>query len=52
MNALRLLRAFFLGVPRELLYYCPLISLPFHIQDQFELEADIFAAEAFFWRAF
>lgn len=34
---------------REFLYCCPLIWLPHHIQKQFEAEADIFAAEAFFF---
>jgi len=34
---------------RQLLYYCPLIFMPEHIQQQFEIEADIFAAEAFFF---
>ena len=34
---------------RELLYYCPLISMPVNIQKDFEVEADIFAAETFFF---
>lgn len=34
---------------RELLYYCTLLWLPQKLQIQFETEADIFAAEAFFF---
>ena len=34
---------------RELFYFCPLLWLPIDIQNQFEAEADIFAAEAFFF---
>ena len=39
----------FLPWQRELLYCCPLLSLPVNIQRQFEAEADVFAAEAFFF---
>ena len=39
----------FIPWQRELLYYCPLLWLPDHVQKQFELEADRFAAEAFFF---
>ena len=39
----------FIQWQRELLYCCPLLLLPARIQDQFEAEADIFAAEAFFF---
>lgn len=39
----------FLPWQRELLYYCPLLWLPSQVQTQFEAEADIFAAEAFFF---
>lgn len=39
----------FLPWHRELLYCCPLLWLPVHIQEQLEAEADIFAAEAFFF---
>ena len=39
----------FIPWQRELLYHCPLIWLPPSIQAQFEQEADIFAAEAFFF---
>ena len=39
----------FLPWQRELLYYCPLLSLPVSVQLQFEAEADLFAAEAFFF---
>ena len=34
---------------REVLYYCPLFTFPDHLQSQFEVEADRFAAEAFFF---
>ncbi len=34
---------------RELLYCCPLLWLPENVQKQFEAEADIFTAEAFFF---
>lgn len=34
---------------RELFYRCPLLWLPPSIQEQFEAEADIFAAETFFF---
>ena len=39
----------FLPWHRELFYFCPLLWLPIDIQNQFEAEADIFAAEAFFF---
>ena len=39
----------FLPWQRELLYCCPLLLLPPSVQDQFEAEADLFAAEAFFF---
>ena len=39
----------FIPWQRELLYYCPLLWLPDHVQKQFESEADRFAAEAFFF---
>lgn len=39
----------FLPWHRQLLYYCPLLWLPAHVQDQLEAEADMFAAEAFFF---
>jgi hypothetical protein len=39
----------FLPWQRELLYFCPLLVLPIGVQKEFELEADIFAAEAFFF---
>lgn len=39
----------FLPWHRQLLYYCPLLWLPARIQDQLESEADIFAAESFFF---
>ena len=39
----------FLPWQRELLYCCPLLRLPAHVQKQFEAEADVFAAEAFFF---
>ena len=39
----------FLPWQRELLYCCPLLLLPANVQKQFEAEADIFAAEAFFF---
>jgi hypothetical protein len=39
----------FLPWQRQLLYFCPLLLLPTHVQEQFEMEADIFASEAFFF---
>lgn len=39
----------FLPWQRELLYFCPLLMLPVGVQKEFEWEADIFAAEAFFF---
>ena len=39
----------FIPWQRELLYYCPLLWLPAHLQGQLEAEADFFAAEAFFF---
>lgn len=39
----------FLPWQKQVLYYCPLLMLPNHIQEQFEMEADVFAAEAFFF---
>ena len=39
----------FLPWQRELLYCCPLLSLPVNVQKQLEAEADVFAAEAFFF---
>ena len=39
----------FLPWQRELLYCCPLLLLPANIQKQLEAEADVFAAEAFFF---
>ena len=39
----------FLPWQRELLYSCPLLLLPNHVQEQFEAEADLFAAESFFF---
>ena len=39
----------FLPWQRELLYCCPLLWLPASVQRQLEAEADIFAAEAFFF---
>ena len=33
----------------DILYHCPLLWLPDHLQEQFEAEADMFAAEAFFF---
>ena len=39
----------FLPWQRELLYCCPLLWLPASVQKQFEAEADVFAAEAFFF---
>jgi hypothetical protein len=39
----------FLPWHRELLYCCSLLWLPASVQDQLESEADIFAAEAFFF---
>jgi len=39
----------FLPWHRELFYYCPLLWLPADIQTQLEVEADMFAAETFFF---
>ena len=39
----------FLPWQRELLYCCPLLWLPERVQKQLETEADLFAAEAFFF---
>lgn len=39
----------FLPWQRELLYCCPLLLLPPNVQEQFEGEADLFAAESFFF---
>jgi hypothetical protein len=39
----------FLPWQREILYCCPLLSLPAKVQKQLEVEADVFAAEAFFF---
>ena len=39
----------FLPWQRELLYCCPLLWLPASVQQQLEAEADVFAAEAFFF---
>ena len=39
----------FIPWQRGVLYYCPLLLLPDHVQEQFEAEADRFAAEAFFF---
>ena len=39
----------FLPWQRELLYCCPLLWLPANVQKQLEAEADVFAAEAFFF---
>ena len=39
----------FIPWQRDLLYFCPLLWLPAHLQVQFEAEADLFAAEAFFF---
>ena len=39
----------FLPWQREILYCCPLLSLPANVQKQLEAEADVFAAEAFFF---
>ena len=39
----------FIPWQRDLLYYCPLLSLPVSLQEQLEAEADVFAAEAFFF---
>ena len=39
----------FIPRQRDLLYYCPLLSLPVSLQEELETEADIFAAEAFFF---
>ena len=39
----------FIPWQRDLLYCCPLLWLPAHLQLQFEAEADLFAAEAFFF---
>ena len=39
----------FLPWQRDLLYCCPLLWLPPNVQKQLEAEADVFAAEAFFF---
>ena len=39
----------FLPWQREILYCCPLLLLPANVQKQLESEADMFAAEAFFF---
>ena len=39
----------FLPWQREILYCCSLLLLPAHVQKQLEIEADVFAAEAFFF---
>jgi hypothetical protein len=39
----------FLPWQREILYCCPLLLLPANVQRQLEAEADLFAAEAFFF---
>ena len=39
----------FLPWQREILYCCPLLWLPASVQQQLEAEADVFAAEAFFF---
>ncbi len=39
----------FIPWQRDILYCCPLLWLPAHVQRQFEAEADVFAAEAFFF---
>ena len=39
----------FLPWQRGILYCCPLLSLPAKVQKQLEVEADVFAAEAFFF---
>jgi len=39
----------FLPWQSQLIYCCPLLMLPVSIQEQFEMEADIFAAETFFF---
>ena len=39
----------FIPWQREVLYYCPLFMLSEHVQQQFEAEADRFAAETFFF---
>ncbi|MGA9049004.1 MAG: hypothetical protein WB588_08425 [Dehalococcoidia bacterium] len=39
----------FLPWQSQLIYYCPLLMLPLNIQEQFEIEADVFASEAFFF---
>ena len=39
----------FIPWQRDLLYCCPLLSLPVSLQEELEAEADIFAAEAFFF---
>lgn len=39
----------FLPWQRETIYYCPLLMLPANLQEEFEAEADVFAAEAFFF---
>ena len=39
----------FLPWQREAIYFCPLLLLPTNLHEQFEAEADVFAAEAFFF---
>lgn len=39
----------FIPWQREILFCCPLLLLPEHVQQQFEVEADRFASEAFFF---
>ena len=39
----------FIPWQRDLLYFCPLLSLPVSLQEELEAEADVFAAEAFFF---
>jgi hypothetical protein len=39
----------FLPWQRDVLYACPLLMLPEHLQKDFEAEADVFASEAFFF---
>lgn len=39
----------FIPWQRDLLYCCPLLWLPPRLQSQFEIEADLFASEAFFF---
>lgn len=39
----------FLPWQSQVIYCCPLLLLPISIQEQFEMEADVFAAEAFFF---